>query len=501
MGWNAPRRRSCFLHESRAEAAPGGAARTDLYQVRPPRAETGPKTWPIRDVTLPAPTIATADLQVGMFVHLDLGWMSHPFALSSFRIVDANQIATIRSLGLSKVRWSPEQSDPAVLEPPLPARPAPSPDAEPVPDTVTPTAARRAGKSSSAQDRAAAAHRAAAALVQRQYTEATRDWRQAADLVLDDPLVCGQRFTALSRALVDKMLGARELSIRAVAETPGDRASHALNVAVISLLMGRLCGLAPPDLNDLGVGALSHDIGKVELPSALHKLDESFTPAEAARYRDHVSLGVVLGKRMGLTPGALLVIGQHHEHADGSGFPQGVDMNRMSVAAHVVALVNRYDNLCHPARVARALTPHDALSTLFSKAQRRYDPAILSTFVRMMGVYPPGSLVQLTDDRYAVVESVNAARPLKPKVMVQEPRSAADQPLLMDLAHHPDLGIRRSVPAAQLPAEARDQLRPRARTAWFFEAVDGGPDRPDDDAPKPIFGTAASGRTPRQAPH
>jgi putative nucleotidyltransferase with HDIG domain len=453
-------------------------------------------------VTLPAPTIATADLQVGMFVHLDLGWMSHPFALSSFRIADANQIETIRSLGLAKVRWSPEQSDPAVLEPPAPAKPVRAPEAEPVPDTVTPAALRRAGKTSSAQDRAAAAQRAAAALVQRQYTEAARDWRQAADLVLDDPQACGQRFAALSRALVNKMLGARELSIRAVAETPGDRASHALNVAIVSLLMGRLCGLTEADLNDLGVGALSHDIGKVELPSALHKLDESFTPAEAARYRDHVSLGVVLGKRMGLAPGALLVIGQHHEHADGSGFPQGVDMNRMSVAARVVALVNRYDNLCHPARIALALTPHDALSTLFTKGQRRYDPAILNTFVRMMGVYPPGSLVQLTDDRYAVVESVNAARPLKPSVLVQEPKSTANQPLLMDLAHHPALGIRRSVPSTQLPTDAREQLRPRPRTAWFFEAVDSGPEQADDaEASTPVFGTPAAGRAARQTRH
>ena len=61
----------------------------------------------IDTVTSAAPTIATADLQVGMFVHLDLGWMSHPFALSSFRIADAAQIASIRALGLARVRWSP----------------------------------------------------------------------------------------------------------------------------------------------------------------------------------------------------------------------------------------------------------------------------------------------------------------------------------------------------------------------------------------------------------
>lgn len=411
-----------------------------------------------------------------MFVHLDLGWMSHPFALSSFRIADANQIATIRSLGLARVRWSPEQSDREILEPAPAAKPVEP--AEPPPDTLTRAAIAARTR---AEREAALAHRAAASVVERQYAEAARDWRNSADVALSDPQAAGQRMMALSRALVDKMLSARELSIRAVAATAGDRASHPLNVGVISLLMGRLCGLSEPDLHDLGVGALSHDVGKLELPTKLHKIDDGWTSAETARYRDHVGLGVALGKRMGLTPGALLVIGQHHEHCDGSGFPLAVDLNRMSTAARVVALVNRYDNLCHPAQMARAMTPHEALSLLFSQGQKRYDPAILNTFVRMMGVYPPGSVVQLTDDRWAVVESVNAARPLKPRVSVHAPGLPSDEAPLLDLAQEPSIGIRRSVPVSQLPRELHDVLAPRARSSWFFESADGDAPADDDD--------------------
>jgi hypothetical protein len=96
----------------------------------------------------------------------------------------------------------------------------------------------------------------------------------------------------------------------------------------------------------------------------------------------------------------------------------------------------------------------------------------------MMGVYPPGSLVQLTDDRYAVVESVNAARPLKPKVSVHDAQSQ-EPGLVIDLAQHALLGIRRSVNANQLPAEVRDRLLPRHPTAWFFEA--GGEEAAADE--------------------
>ncbi len=407
-----------------------------------------------------------------MFVHLDLGWMSHPFALSSFKIADANQIATIRSLGLARVRWSPEQSDPAVVEPrPAPARAA-APAAPAAPPEVPADTVTRAAiaERSRVERQAAAAQRAAAQLVQRQYAEAARDWRGASDLALKEPQVAGQRLGALTRALVEKMLAARELSIRAVSAMPGDRATHPLNVGVISLLMGRLCGMSEADLIDLGVGALTHDLGKLELPSNLHRHDEHWTSAEIARYRDHVALGVALGKRMGLSPGALLVVGQHHEHCDGSGFPQGVDANRMSVAARVVALVNRYDNLCHPAQAARAMSPHEALSLLYAQGQKRYDPAILNTFVRMMGVYPPGSVVQLTDDRWAVVESVNAARPLKPRVTVHEPGVPVEEAPMVDLAQEASLGIRRSVPVSQLPRELQEPLAPQSRSCWFFEA-------------------------------
>jgi HD-GYP domain-containing protein (c-di-GMP phosphodiesterase class II) len=423
-----------------------------------------------------APTIATADLQVGMFIHLDLGWMSHPFAVSSFRIADAGQIASIRALGLARVRWSPEQSDAAAAPSRTPVlhtdlrESAPS---QPLADTPPMAASQTAG-----------AQRRAACVVERQYAEAARDWRVTADLTVRDPVTAGQRMAALSQALVTKMLSARVLSIRAVTAAPNEGARHATNVGVLALLMGRLCGLSEPEMHDLGVGALAHDIGKTELPAALHRADPNFTSAEMARYREHVSLGLSLGERMGLSPGAMLVIGQHHEHLDDSGYPKGIGGQRISVPARMVALVNRYDNLCHGSARTLAMTPHEALSLLFTQGQRQYDPALLTAFVRMMGVYPPGSVVQLTDDRYAVVESVCASRPLRPKVQVHEPGAAHHDTPLLDLAQQRTLGIRRALPAEQLPSAVREQLMPLRRAAWFFEASED-----DEAAPTPLIST------------
>jgi hypothetical protein len=127
--------------------------------------------------------------------------------------------------------------------------------------------------------------------------------------------------------------------------------------------------------------------------------------------------------------------------------------------------------MCNPHVPSRALTPHEALSLLFAQGKNRYDTAILGAFIRMMGVYPPGSTVQLTDDRYAMVAQVNSSRPLKPRVLVHELGVPRDEALLLDLevAEGGRLGIRRSLKPQQLPVDALNYLSPRARVGYFFE--------------------------------
>jgi putative nucleotidyltransferase with HDIG domain len=417
-------------------------------------------------------TIDVEELRVGMYIHLDVGWMSHPFPLSSFRIHDAEQISTIRGLGLKRLRWSPERSAaPPTVPAELPATLAESPASVAPPPAETPEQAERRERRE-----ALSAQRAALALCERQYAEAGRTWRRVTDLVCAEPARARVLAEQLSRTLVSKMLGQHELCVRLLTITAGERATaHALNVGVVSLLMGRLFGLTEAELLDLGTGSLLHDIGKIELPDRVRHLDEDFTSAEIALYRDHVSHGVSHGRKMGLEPGALLVIAQHHEQADGSGFPQRLNVDRMTAAARIVSLVNRYDNLCNPALPARAVTPHEALSMMFAQGKHKFDATMLSAFIRMMGVYPPGSIVQLTDDRYAQVVMVNSTRPLKPRVLVHDPKVPRDEALVLDLEALPGLGIRRSLRASQLPPASHDYLAPRHRVSYFFDHAEPPP--------------------------
>lgn len=420
-----------------------------------------------------AGTIDIEQLRVGMFIHLDLSWMQHPFPVGSFRITHAQQIDKIRSLGLKRLRWSPDKSS-ALLDDGAAAPPEACADALPAttaPASETPAPAETAAQAA-ARERAAelAAQRAAAELRQNQFDEAGRAWRAALDCVVTRPEQARRDSETLTRALLDKMLGDGDMCIRLLSGNAGDSASaHAMNVTVIALLMGRTLGLGDDEMAELGLGALLHDVGKIELPERLRHADERYSKDELASYRSHVAHGVAHGKRMGLAPGALLVLAQHHELADGSGFPLHLKLERMSVAARIVSLVNRYDRLCNPPSLAQAHTPHEALSLLFSQSRSQFDASLLNSFIRMMGVYPAGSVVQLTDERYALVVSVNSTRPLKPNVLVHDAALARDQALQLNLMDQPDLGIRRSLKPAQLPSDALEFLAPRPRVAYFFE--------------------------------
>ncbi|PIM52074.1 phosphohydrolase [Roseateles chitinivorans] len=411
------------------------------------------------------PLIDVNQLKVGMFIHLDLGWMSHPFPLSSFKLSSEEQLLILRRLGLKQVRWSPGKSDL-----PLDATPMPPPAAAPAVAAEPPHDAEDDARER--HRRLLAEQREALLLCERQYAEAATALRDLIDLVPREPTDARDRSAALSRALLDKMLVEGDINIRLLNEGAGDRGTaHALNVAVIAMLLGRAFGLGRDEMLDLGQGALLHDIGKMELTPRFRHRDDSFTAAEVAAYQQHVAKGVMVGQKMGVGAGPLLIIAQHHEHADGSGFPQRLNADRMSIGARIVALVNRFDGLCNPLLSSKAMTPHEALSLMFAQGRSRFDATMLNAFIRMMGVYPPGSVVQLTDDRYALVVAVNSSRPLKPRVMVHDAKVPREEALVLNLEELPDLGIRRSVKPQQLPRASLDYLSPRSRIAYFFESA------------------------------
>ena len=409
--------------------------------------------------------VALRDLRIGLFVDLDVGWMAHPFPSGRFKIAHERQIAILKGLGVTHIRCVPAKSDPA--ETPVTAASAADPtQRRAVPDAIK----EQQQREHRAMVRAAQQHDLA--VCQRRFGEAAQHYRDSLDLLPAKPQAAAQLAQQLIQGMLTEMLGQGDAAIRLLTESAGDKSAlHPLNVTVLSMLLGRAMDLPESELLELGLAAMLHDIGKLQLPDRVRRLEDNFSMAEVKVYQGHVAHGVDLARAMGLAPGAIQAIAQHHELVDGSGFPLHLRQDALSPAARILSLVNRYDGLCNPLRPNAAVTPHEALASIFGQQKTRFDGPTLSAFIRMLGVYPPGSVVQLNDERHAMVVRVNAGRPLKPSVIVHEPRVPRHEALIVDLDHLPNASIRRSLKPASLPPAALEYLQPRQRMCYFFEAA------------------------------
>ncbi len=407
-----------------------------------------------------------------MFVHLDVGWLHHPFRSNRFRITSQAQIDLLQSMGLKSVRCvvdnTAENHSPALFSDAV-QQALPSDPSSGLPG-------QGSFSTDGVNDSQMVKERLALARCDQNFAQATQQFSQVIRAVSDDLASARTASETVVFDCVAQLMEYEEPAIYLLSESPGDRsAQHPVNVMVLCLLLGKIQGMNASELRQLGLAALLHDLGKLCLPVQFAHALDSWSPRERAVFESHVGESVALAERMELASEVATAIAQHHELADGSGFPLRLLGEDMSRAGKVLSLVNRYDRLCNPANNAEALTPHEALAQLFVQCKTKFDTSILDAFIRMMGVYPPGSIVQLSDERYALVVSVNAIRPLRPRVIVYDANVPREQALTMNLEGAPLTGIRRSLKPSQLPLPASQYLAPRQRISYFFErALDTG---------------------------
>lgn len=415
------------------------------------------------------PLVDVARLRVGMFIYIDLSWQHHPFPFNSFKLRNADQIATLRSLGLEQVRWSPDKSD---------AKPLPEAVVEVAqraaagdPATVAAVAPAAAAEAPSRRQQLAA-QLAALKRCEAKYDDASKVFRQLQYSVRNDPESARDAAVDVVSSMAKEVEGDHEAAIRLLSEQADEPVSaHAVNVAVLSMLLGRACGLEPVRLREMALGAFFHDIGKLDLPFYLRHGASQLNPEERRAAQKHVEQGVEAGRRMGLPPTALRAIAEHHEFADGSGYPQGLKGEAISPAGRIVALVNHFEGLCNPHSGEIGVTPHDAIALIYAKQRSLFDERTLALFIRLMGVYPPGTAVELNDKRLALVVGGNPGRPLKPRVVVFDGAASVDEADVLDIDAQPGLAVARALRPEQLPPLAFAYLTGRKRLCYYFDAV------------------------------
>lgn len=422
--------------------------------------------------------VSAEQLRVGLFVELDLPWFKHNFTLSSFKVRSDEQVRELRALALPRYWFDPQRSDPQAVAAlaalaVVPSVPPPSQTAPATPSQSIETDAQRERHQRKAM---LAKRQEQIANVERAFGKAIATMKNLNRNLLARPKETLEEMGALIGQMIDVFLDSPEATLHVMGDKAGGEEAyfHGLNITILAMMLAKDMGFDANAARDLGIGAMVHDIGLMDIPSrVLTKDPEEYTNAERSLRMMHVEYGCTLGAKLGLTPGAQAIIAQHHELVDGSGYPKALKGERMTEAARLVSLVNYYDNLCNPVNIKKAMTPHQALSFLFAQKRTKFDAKALQLMIRSLGVYPPGSIVHLSNDALAAVTSINPKKPLRPWVMVYDERVPKEEAIMLNLENEAAINITKSIAPALLPPKALAYLNPRKRVTYFFDGGGG----------------------------
>jgi HD-GYP domain-containing protein (c-di-GMP phosphodiesterase class II) len=194
---------------------------------------------------------------------------------------------------------------------------------------------------------------------------------------------------------------------------------HGVRVALYMIAMGRQLGFPRELLGNLGMIGMLADVGKIKLPRALLEKPGMLNPAEYGIIKEHVRLGLEALAQGGSFPAEVaLGIAQHHERLDGSGYPKGMKGNEISIYGRMAAIADSFSALITPRPYANPLAPQDALMSLYQWAGSSFHGPLVEQFVQGVGVFPVGSMVELSSGEVAVVLAQNRVRRLAPRVLL-----------------------------------------------------------------------------------
>jgi HD-GYP domain-containing protein (c-di-GMP phosphodiesterase class II) len=225
--------------------------------------------------------------------------------------------------------------------------------------------------------------------------------------------------------MVDQLLEDEQffLSLTAIKDFDEYTYHHMVNVSILSMSLGQRLGLSRPALTELGLAALFHDIGKVEIPHEILNKPSSFTDEEWKIIQKHPVWGVKailgLGRFNSSAIRALIVSFEHHLNCDFSGYPKVKKYKELDLFSRIVTLADQYDAMTS-ARVYKRIpmSPDKSLSIMLDGAGSHLDPLLFKFFTNMVGIYPIGTIVMLNTKEVGLVYECNAAFADRPRVLI-----------------------------------------------------------------------------------
>lgn len=193
-------------------------------------------------------------------------------------------------------------------------------------------------------------------------------------------------------------------------------AQHSLNVSILSIILGRYINLSATDLNIVGLCGMMHDVGKLLIPKEILDKAGALNEEENRTLKSHTRLGYNLLKSTNMSPAVAITALTHHEQLDGRGYPRRLLEDNITYFTKIVAITNAYDAMTRDSPQQKGKTHLEATHILTNLAGTHFDATLVAKFIECIGVYPPGSLVEMTNGCVAMVLEIHDKAKLRPKV-------------------------------------------------------------------------------------
>ena len=406
--------------------------------------------------------IAVEDLRIGLHIKIVGSWFSHPFPTNTLQIRSSKEIQTIRELKQIKLFYDPELSD---SEGEVKEEDSPELQSESL-----------NGETTSDKDpiqykldllRSHGNYQEELGRVEEEYKKTLyRGKSMLQDLSLGSTRalpVAKELIGSLNDILVGNETSRATLHLMGSNNAGDNFLLHALNVCILSIVIARDLEFNKHEIEKIALGAILHDVGELKYSGEMLLRKTSPSDAETkAILKKHPRYGKeMLGSFPNLPYECLDIVDQHHERLDGSGFPIGIRAHAITQYTKIVMVADVYDELCNHPNPTKCLTPSEALSYLYSRQQGRLWNDALISLIRQIGVYPPGSLVMLSDDSIGMVISVAMETHLRPIVMVYSEDIPKEEAIILDLAHAEGLSIQKAIRPSELTPDMQKYLNPR----------------------------------------
>lgn len=194
---------------------------------------------------------------------------------------------------------------------------------------------------------------------------------------------------------------------------------HSLGASIWAVSLGRQLGLPKHDLRSLSMGCMLMDVGKLRITPELLQAERELTTEEMAEVASHVTHGLEIVQESGiLNQDVIDMVAHHHERYDGTGYPAGLRHSEIPPFARIAAIVDTYDAITSLRSYAEPVSPSDAIKLLYKSRDEEFQAELVEAFIQAIGIYPAGTLVELSSGEVGVVVAEYRTRRLRPKVMV-----------------------------------------------------------------------------------